>query len=273
MDENTEFSSMPEEELFYNINIPEQIFQAIDIIVKKRLEQLPYDQTIEAQIIKNDRAMYGEYTVKTKSELTFKAYSNDCSYQMYQWVFVRIPQGDYTKQKTITGPIITEDSEYLIGTPTTVEQLMSSPFSDYNWQLTEPENTDDLFSSMEASSKYDMLKQYLEYCKTRSEYYIEKYDAIKQFYLDTLEEYFELSGGLVKTDDGKLTLKDAAPADQLPSLKTNTGFWVNGAANKVRDWATSYVQYNYLRDIDVYKEQWLAQLTPNRKIIEKEKKE
>jgi len=60
---------------------------------------------------------------------------------LYQKVYINIPQGDYSKQKIITGPIIPENSEYLLGTPTTYEELFGSPFSDIEWNLVDDTST------------------------------------------------------------------------------------------------------------------------------------
>lgn len=92
-------------------DISEQLFQAIDIITSKRMEALAFDKTIVAEIIGNDKAHKGEY-ILTDGATTFLAYSEDVTMKLGTSVYVTIPNGDFTKQKLITGKYISEDSEY-----------------------------------------------------------------------------------------------------------------------------------------------------------------
>lgn len=89
-----------------NIEITEQLFEAIDAIVQERLRQLPYDKTVVATIINNSSAAFGKYKVTTDDNITFDAYSEVTTYPTQTKVYVRIPQNDYTKQKIITGRYI-----------------------------------------------------------------------------------------------------------------------------------------------------------------------
>ena len=96
---------------FVMSDISEQLFQAIDIITAKRIEALAFDKTIVAEIIGNDKAHKGEYIV-TDGATTFLAYSEDVTMKLGTSVYVTIPNGDFTKQKLITGKHVSEDSEY-----------------------------------------------------------------------------------------------------------------------------------------------------------------
>ena len=87
-----------------NIEMTEQLFEAIDAIVTERLRILPYDKTVVATIIDNKYAKYYKYKVTTDDNITFDAYSDIITYKVGAKVYVRIPQGDYTKQKMITQP-------------------------------------------------------------------------------------------------------------------------------------------------------------------------
>ena len=85
-----------------NIEMTEQLFSAIDAIVTERLRTLPYDKTVIATIIENKQALNYKYRVTTDDNITFDAYSDITTYTVGTRVYVRIPEGDYTKQKMIT---------------------------------------------------------------------------------------------------------------------------------------------------------------------------
>ena len=90
--------------------ISEQLFQAIDAIVMERIRVLPYDKTVIATIVENNQASYGKYKVTTDDNITFYAFADTSKYELKEKVYVRIPQGDYTKQKIITGYYIPDNS-------------------------------------------------------------------------------------------------------------------------------------------------------------------
>ena len=85
-----------------NIEMTTQLFEAIDAIVTERLRVLPYDKTVVATIVDNKESIYYKYRVTTDDNITFDAYSDITDYRVGTRVYVRIPQGDYTKQKMIT---------------------------------------------------------------------------------------------------------------------------------------------------------------------------
>lgn len=95
-------------------DISEQLFQAIDAIVMERIRVLKYDKTVIATIIENDKALYGKYKVTTDDNITFYAYADTNKYILHDKVYVRIPEGDYTKQKIITGKYIPEYNDLLL---------------------------------------------------------------------------------------------------------------------------------------------------------------
>ena len=82
--------------------IAESIFSAIDTIVNKRLENLPYDKTILATIEDNSKATQGDYMVNDGSS-SMRAYSDYTDYNVGDQVYVSIPLGDMTQQKIIIG--------------------------------------------------------------------------------------------------------------------------------------------------------------------------
>lgn len=85
-----------------NIEMTEQLFEAMDAIITERLRALPYDRTIVATITDNAQAAHYKYRVTTDENIQFDAYSSITTYTVGTRVYVRIPQGDYTKQKMIT---------------------------------------------------------------------------------------------------------------------------------------------------------------------------
>ena len=83
-----------------NIEMTEQLFEAIDAIVTERLRTLPYDKMVVASILKRtsyiiDGSTNYKYRVSTDDNIQFDAYSST-NYSLGTRVYVRIPQGDYT---------------------------------------------------------------------------------------------------------------------------------------------------------------------------------
>lgn len=95
----------------------ENLFQAIDTIIANRVSKLPYDQTVICEITNTDNAEYGRYLVKAYNQssgyndVSFTAYCESAEYNVGDRVYVRIPAGDYTQQKVITGTYIAESYE------------------------------------------------------------------------------------------------------------------------------------------------------------------
>lgn len=85
--------------------------EATQIIVDGALSGLEYDKTVICTIINDEKAYRGEYTVNDGSS-TFLAYSDNTDYSKGTSVYVSIPNGDYSKQKLITGKYLTVESDY-----------------------------------------------------------------------------------------------------------------------------------------------------------------
>lgn len=85
-------------------NIAGNICDAIDIIVQRSLDQASFDKTIQAKIVSVDDATIGRYKIKYQDS-TLYAYSNnlDISYTPNTSVYVTVPGGDLSKDKTIVG--------------------------------------------------------------------------------------------------------------------------------------------------------------------------
>jgi hypothetical protein len=69
--------------------------ESIDYVVKARLKEQRYDETIVCTVVSNLNADKGVYTV-TDGTIKFDAYSEVVDYKVNQAVRVNIPKGDYT---------------------------------------------------------------------------------------------------------------------------------------------------------------------------------
>jgi hypothetical protein len=69
-------------------NYGEIICQAVDEIVRTRLEGISYDQTILCTIVDDSRRNEGIYTVTSNNRTRFDAVSNDTSYRKHHNVYV-----------------------------------------------------------------------------------------------------------------------------------------------------------------------------------------
>ena len=98
----------------------ETLFQAVDILLNKKIEQIKFDQTIKATVIDTSKADIGEYLVST-GEAKFIAYSTETKYRENETVMVTIPQGDYNNQKIIISEYVDNSN-----TPITVQTPFDS---------------------------------------------------------------------------------------------------------------------------------------------------
>lgn len=94
-----------------NLDIQEQIFNAIDVITSKRLNDLEFDKTLKCSIVDSSQAAKGEYTV-TDGSSTFLAYSDYDKYRVGNKVYVTVPNGDMVNTKIITGKVVSSEDEY-----------------------------------------------------------------------------------------------------------------------------------------------------------------
>lgn len=90
-------------------NIAENVFQAVDIIVNKKLEGLQFNRTEQATIIDDSNAEKGQYTVKTET-VQYDAFSENTQYRNKQKVLVNIPNNNYDDKKIIIG-LANEETE------------------------------------------------------------------------------------------------------------------------------------------------------------------
>lgn len=92
-----------------DIDYLESLFTGMDIIINERLKDLPYDKTIICTVVNNDNRKNYEYTVSDGS-IEFIAYSENDRFLKGDQVLVKIPQGDYTKEKIIEGKYLNKDN-------------------------------------------------------------------------------------------------------------------------------------------------------------------
>lgn len=91
--------------------LSENLFTAVDTIYQERIKSLKFNKTVKCSITDISNASKGEYTV-TDGSSTFTAFSEITTYQVGNYVYVLVPNGDYTQQKSIIGRYVTADSEY-----------------------------------------------------------------------------------------------------------------------------------------------------------------
>lgn len=89
--------------------ISEDLFQAIDVIVRQRIRAVEKDTTILCTVESNTYAAEGRYTV-SNSAAKFEAFGTDTSYRVGQNVWVLVPDGDYNNDKLIIGKYAKEDT-------------------------------------------------------------------------------------------------------------------------------------------------------------------
>lgn len=80
----------------------ENLFQAVDIIVGQRLQDVSFDKTIICTIVDDSKKKNGCYVV-TDGTIKFNAYVNDATYRNNDQVRVSILGGDFGEKKFIVG--------------------------------------------------------------------------------------------------------------------------------------------------------------------------
>ena len=76
----------------------EKICQAIQIMLNKKISDIPYDRTITARIAKCINKEEGKYLVKFQDSQLNQA---DYSQHIGKYIYVLIPNGDMRKKKLI----------------------------------------------------------------------------------------------------------------------------------------------------------------------------
>ena len=103
--------------------IEQQICDAIDMLINKRVANLQFDKTVRATIKSIEDPSIGKYLVQYQDS-SFFAYSDpDKSYKVGAQVYVEIPSSDFNKTKIIIGSVKKLGTEYL--TAVSAEQRMT----------------------------------------------------------------------------------------------------------------------------------------------------
>lgn len=86
------------------MNVSQNVLDAIDILTDNAVQKAKYDKTIQAVILSCQDETIGQYKCKYQDS-SFLAYgtNTDVVYTQGSMVYVQIPQGDFSKQKTILG--------------------------------------------------------------------------------------------------------------------------------------------------------------------------
>ena len=93
--------------------VANKLFEAMDIITSKRISNLSYDKTLICTIENVENAKNGAYKV-TDGVSHFIAYTdNSNKYPKGTKVYVKVPNGDMSNQKIITGLYLNDDNEYI----------------------------------------------------------------------------------------------------------------------------------------------------------------
>ena len=90
----------------------ESMLKAMEIISSAQLDNISYDKTIICTIVDNSRATQESYYTVSDGSVRFKAYVTSTEgnkYDIDDQVYVKIPNGDYSKQKIIEGYYIAEN--------------------------------------------------------------------------------------------------------------------------------------------------------------------
>ena len=87
----------------------EVLFEAIQTIVDKTIEDIHFDKTITCTVIDASKADNDEYTV-TDGSIEFTATGNGVKYNKNARVYVTVPQGDFSQQKVIIGKLKKDES-------------------------------------------------------------------------------------------------------------------------------------------------------------------
>lgn len=94
-------------------DISTQLLRAIDILADEKVSKLKYDKTIKAEIYQVVDLDSGEYKVRYEGNI-FSAFSEDLekTYKVGDYVFVTVPESDFSNRKIITSVISARSLSY-----------------------------------------------------------------------------------------------------------------------------------------------------------------
>lgn len=83
----------------------------MSMIAKSTVSDLAFDKTVVCTISDDSLSERGVYSVSDGAS-TYKVYSENTSYKVGEQVYVTIPEGDYSKQKIISGKYTADNDDY-----------------------------------------------------------------------------------------------------------------------------------------------------------------
>ena len=153
----------------------QDILTAMEIIANSQISKLKFDKTIEGTIDSVVNVDTGEYKILSESN-TFSAFSNDLTivYDVKDNVYVKIPEGDYSKKKIIEGKVETSSKKYSESTNMVDVVNLGPDFSTfYGYDLSEKQgliagvdSSRILFQSENIASQDSMFQSYSNNCST-----------------------------------------------------------------------------------------------------------
>ena len=101
----------------------ENLFQAVDIILEQRLQDINFDRTIICTIVDDNQKKNGCYVV-TDGTIKFNAYVSDATYKKDDQVRVSVLGGDFSEKKFITGKYIGDEDSSPITYKSPLESIV-----------------------------------------------------------------------------------------------------------------------------------------------------
>lgn len=102
----------------------ESIFQGVEILIDKKLEDLAYDKTVVCTITDTSDSKNGSYRV-TDGKLSYLAYSDKSTYREGEQVRVNVPQGDFSKRKFIIGKYLSDENNSALTYVSPLESIVN----------------------------------------------------------------------------------------------------------------------------------------------------
>lgn len=93
--------------------IGQKIIQAASVLVERAIKTAGYDKTIQATILSCDDASLGKYRVRYQGGIWYAFSPPETSYSENTQVYVLVPNGDMSKQKTILGKTDDLGADYI----------------------------------------------------------------------------------------------------------------------------------------------------------------
>ena len=126
-------------------SISEQILNAIDLVTEEKLSHLQYDKTVKGEIYSLEDINTGEYKVRYQGTI-FSAYSEnlDTVYKDGDSVFIKVPEGDFSNRKIISGLVsgTSLSDTQLTMLANTIKEI-SPPFNEFYGYNIEPEDNEE----------------------------------------------------------------------------------------------------------------------------------